>query len=151
MIYVNCKADNQTFVNLTCYLDMELAQRYGIGQVQYDGYNRIVNAEAIIAMDDKLAAGCGCIRSFAGETAEIKRMYVKPEYRGRGIAKELLKRLENRAMELGYKTAILETGCKQPEAIRLYEKSGYEHIPNYGPYTDMLDSVCFKKRLQTTK
>jgi GNAT superfamily N-acetyltransferase len=75
-------------------------------------------------------------------------MYVLPEYRGMGIAQSVLQELEKWAAELGYQYCVLETGMKQPEAIRLYEKSGYHQIPNYGQYENVATSVCFRKELR---
>ena len=74
-------------------------------------------------------------------------MYTVPESRGKGIATKVLIELENWASELGYEKCILETGKRQPEAIRLYTKNGYKLIPNYGQYVDMDNSVCFEKYL----
>ena len=150
MIYKICDTVDETFVNLTCCLDAELVERYGSRQAQYNPLNRVEAADAILAMDGGIAAGCGCFKRYDAETAEIKRMYVKPAYRGRGIAGELLVQLEARAAEQGYKAVVLETGVKQQEAIGLYGKCGYIRIPNYGPYADMENSVCFKKRLIST-
>jgi ribosomal protein S18 acetylase RimI-like enzyme len=76
---------------------------------------------------------------------EIKRMYVPPQFRGNGYASLVLEELETWAKELGYKKCILETGLKQPEAIRLYEKNNFQKIPNYGQYADVENSVCFEK------
>jgi GNAT superfamily N-acetyltransferase len=76
---------------------------------------------------------------------EIKRMYVKPESRGKGIASKILSELEAWASELSYNKCLLETGIKQPEALRLYTKNGYERIPNYGQYSDIIGSLCFGK------
>ncbi len=77
---------------------------------------------------------------------EVKRMYTLPEYRGKGIAAAVLNELEKWAAELGCGRCVLETGMKQPEAIRLYEKSGYSVIPNYGQYAGLENSVCFEKK-----
>jgi len=79
--------------------------------------------------------------------AEIKRMFVRPERRGRGIARSILSELETWAGELGFLECILETGLKQPEAIELYRKSGYETIPNYGQYEGVENSVCMRKSI----
>jgi GNAT superfamily N-acetyltransferase len=78
---------------------------------------------------------------------EVKRMFTLPEYRGRGIAARVLEELEQWAVELSSHSCRLETGMKQPEAIRLYEKSGYRRIPNYGQYEGVFNSVCFEKKL----
>lgn len=74
-------------------------------------------------------------------------MFVRPELRGRGIAGEILKELEIWANELNFSECILETGIKQPEAIALYRKSGYETIPNYGQYIGVENTVCMKKAI----
>jgi GNAT superfamily N-acetyltransferase len=74
-------------------------------------------------------------------------MYVKPEYRGQGIAAAILDALEKWASELNISIAVLETGIKQNEAMHLYRKSGYIVIENYGPYKNMPESVCMQKRL----
>jgi GNAT superfamily N-acetyltransferase len=74
-------------------------------------------------------------------------MYVIPEARGRGLSRRLLATLEIHARNMGYLSLRLETGVRQPEAIRLYESAGYDHIPRYGVYVDDVHSVCFKKRL----
>lgn len=93
------------------------------------------------------AVGCGAFKEFNDETVEIKRMFVPDEQRGKGIASKVLKELEAWALELGYTTCILETGKRQPEAIALYKKNGYELIPNYGQYAGVENSVCFQKVL----
>jgi GNAT superfamily N-acetyltransferase len=72
-------------------------------------------------------------------------MYTLPEMRGQGVAGQVLSALEDWACELGYEKCVLETGKKQPEAIRLYEKSGYRRIQNYGQYAGVENSVCFEK------
>ena len=74
-------------------------------------------------------------------------MYVLPPYRGKNIASKILQELEIWARELNYKKCILETGKKQPEAIRLYNKNNYSVIPNYGQYKNIENSVCFEKIL----
>jgi putative acetyltransferase len=78
---------------------------------------------------------------------EIKRMYVLPDRRGHGIASTILNELELWTVELNFKKCLLETGIKQPEAIRLYQKNGYLVIRNYGPYENVESSICFMKKL----
>ena len=80
-------------------------------------------------------------------TAEIRRMYVAPAARGRGLSRLVLAALEDEARELGYSFVRLETGDRQPEAIKLYASSGFEPIPRYGSFADDPRSVCFEKRL----
>jgi putative acetyltransferase len=79
---------------------------------------------------------------------EVKRMCVAPAFRGRGIARALLRGLEGAACQLGFAALRLETGTRQPEAIGLYEAAGYARIPAFGEYAGDPFSVCFEKRVQ---
>ena len=92
---------------------------------------------------------CGGWRHVAGEPglAEVKRMYVADGYRGRGLSRVILAELEARALAAGVRRLRLETGTRQPEAIRLYESSGYVRIENFGVYRDHAGSRCFGKDL----
>jgi len=74
-------------------------------------------------------------------------MFTVSTNRGKNLASNVLHALETWAIEMGYQTCLLETGPKQPEAIRLYEKNGYKLIPNYGQYVGVESSICFEKRL----
>ncbi len=78
---------------------------------------------------------------------EIKRMFVLPEYRSKGIATAILHELESWIVELNYFNSILETGKKQIDAISLYKKNNYKIVPNYGQYENIEDSICFEKNL----
>lgn len=81
------------------------------------------------------------------DTAEVKRMYVDAAVRGRGLARQMLAHLERTAGESGARAIILETGTAQPEAIALYESSGYTRISNFGHYAWSPDNRCFARRL----
>ena len=96
---------------------------------------------------NKQPIACGAIKEFDSKNMEIKRMYTLPEYRGKGIATQILLELEKWATELCYVRCVLETGKRQPEAIALYKKNGYHEIPNYGQYIGIENSVCFEKQL----
>ncbi|MFC8618946.1 GNAT family N-acetyltransferase [Micromonospora purpureochromogenes] len=96
---------------------------------------------------DGRAVACGGIQSLDAATGEVKRMYVRPAYRGRGIARQLLTALEELAFQRGHSVVCLETGVYLPAAIALYTSCGYEPIPAYGEYVDNPYSVCFAKRL----
>lgn len=96
---------------------------------------------------DGRAVACGGVQAVDDGTGEIKRMYVRPAYRGRGIARHLLAALEELAFQAGHHTLCLETGTYLPAAIGLYTSCGYEPIPVYGEYVDNPYSVCFAKRL----
>jgi GNAT superfamily N-acetyltransferase len=90
---------------------------------------------------------CGAFKTFDADSVEVKRMYTREEFRGKGIASMLLENLEIWAKEMGYSKAVLETGKRQPDAIRLYQNRGYQVIPNYGQYVGIENSVCFEKKL----
>jgi GNAT superfamily N-acetyltransferase len=85
----------------------------------------------LVGYEEGVAICCGGIKRLDDETCEIKRMYVIPAARGRGVARILLEALEGRARELGYSLARLDTGPKQPGAQHLYESAGYAPIPNF--------------------
>jgi GNAT superfamily N-acetyltransferase len=89
----------------------------------------------------------GGVRRHEPGVVEIKRMYVVPELRGQGIARAMLAALESLARELGAHRVVLETGAKQPEAIRLYETSGYEQIDRFGHYRCQPRSLSYGKSL----
>jgi GNAT superfamily N-acetyltransferase len=93
------------------------------------------------------AAGCGAVRLISETEAEIKRMYTVPEARGRGIAKAVLAELEATARGLGARRLVLETGVRQPEAIRVYESAGFYRIPLFGEYVNSSFSICMAKDL----
>jgi GNAT superfamily N-acetyltransferase len=92
------------------------------------------------------AVVCGGWRA-RGTDAEIKRMYVAPAARGRGLARRMLAELERTARDAGHQRAILETGSMQPEAVALYRSSGYTEIPAYGYYAGSPHSMHFGKTL----
>lgn len=85
----------------------------------------------LVGYRDGLAVCCGGIKRLDAQSCELKRMYVLPEARGQGVARLLLVALEDRARELGYAVARLDTGPKQPGARHLYESAGYREIPNF--------------------
>lgn len=141
-------SENEDFGKLVRLLDADLAVRDGAEHAFYAQFNKIDSIKnAVVAYENGEPVGCGAFKKYDSETVEIKRMFVRPADRGRGLGVEILTELENWAKESGYKFAVLETGKKQPEAIRLYQKSGYELIPNYGQYAGVKNSVCMKKRL----
>jgi GNAT superfamily N-acetyltransferase len=102
----------------------------------------------LVATLDGEVVGCGALQALDDETVEIKRMYVRPEHRGRGVARRVLAALEEAAAADGCAVLRLETGDYLPEALRLYASAGYAEIPRYGPYVVNPFSVCFEKRLK---
>ena len=146
---VRTDSNNEHFIELVKLLDADLAIRDGEDHSFYAQFNKIdLIKYAVVAYENNIPLGCGAIKAFDANTMEIKRMYVKPESRGKGIASKILSELEAWASELSYNKCLLETGIKQPEALRLYTKNGYERIPNYGQYSDIIGSLCFEKELQ---
>ena len=96
------------------------------------------------------ALGCGALRALGDGVAELKRMYVVPAARGRGVSKALLAALEGEALDRGWTTLRLETGPRQPEAIALYSGAGYRSIAAFGAYAgapDAADSLFFERVL----
>jgi GNAT superfamily N-acetyltransferase len=104
----------------------------------------------LLARVDGAPAGCGAVRGVDAETGEIKRMYVAPSFRGRGIGARLLAALEAEARRLGLARIVLETGTRQAEALGLYRGAGYAVIPAFGDYVGSPLSVCMEKRLAGT-
>ena len=141
-------SDDADFQSLVRELDKDLAIRDGEDHAYYAQFNKIdAIKHVVVAYENDAAIGCGAIKAFDENSMEVKRMFVPLESRGKGIASIVLGELETWASELGYEKCILETGLKQPEAIRLYEKNGYAKIPNYGQYIGMDNSVCFEKKI----
>jgi GNAT superfamily N-acetyltransferase len=137
------------FLRLVELLDAELAERDGEDNAFYSQYNGLeqIRHAVLCYTKEGEAAGCGAMKQFDPGTMEVKRMYVLPSHRGEGIATEVLRELEKWAADLKMSRIILETGKRQPEAIRLYEKNGYLRTENFGPYVGIENSVCFEKRL----
>jgi GNAT superfamily N-acetyltransferase len=101
----------------------------------------------VLRDEEGRAVGCGGIARYDATRGELKRMYVLPDARGRGLGRRLLVELEEHARLLGYAGVVLETGDLQPEALGLYRSSGYEQIPCWPPYDTRGLSLCFEKRL----
>jgi putative acetyltransferase len=137
-------------MTLIAALTQELARMYH----DEDGSGNFAPADVLVARSAFLVGSlagrpvaCGAYRPMSPDVAEIKRMYVEPDYRGQGLGLLILQELEMRARRDGYSRARLETGTLQPEAIRLYERAGYHRIDNYGIYVGNPRSVCFEKAL----
>ena len=146
---VRTNSENTDFRELVSLLDAELTVRDGEEHSFYAQFNKIDSiSEVVVAYSNNAAIGCGAIKPYAERIAEVKRMFVKAENRGKGVAGEILGELESWARELNFDECILETGFKQPEAIALYKRSGYVVIPNYGQYVGVENSVCVRKEIR---
>ncbi len=128
MDFVRTDGKNTDFIENCRLLDRDLDRRVG----------KKINNTAI---------GGGAIRKYDEETVELKRVFVRPEYQGRGIGSRLVSLLIEWAMELGYRRMMLETGELLTESCALYRKLGFEVIPNYDPYVNMPESLCMEKNL----
>jgi len=135
---------------LTDALEVELRGRYredGAGGEPEPSVFAAPDGHFVVAFDEGRAVACGGLARYDEREGEIRRMYVDPAARGRGLSRAVLVALEDAARALGYEALRLETGDRQPEALGLYARAGFEQIPCYGPYVDDPASVCFRKRL----
>lgn len=141
-------AVNVDFMELVKSLDAELKIRDGEDHLFYNQFNKLENIKyVIVAYENEMPIGCGAIKEYGPRTAEIKRMFVSQNSRGKGLATKILVALEHWAKELSYAKCILETGVNQPEAIQLYHKNDYQITANYGQYENVENSICFGKNL----
>lgn len=139
-------SQNLDFTNLVLLLDADLKILDGDDHEFYAQINQTaVLKNVIVFYENDIAVGCGAFREIDSQTVEIKRMFVLPDFRGKGIASKIIIELERWIFELRYSEAILETGINQPEAIALYQKLGYSVTQNYGQYANMENSICMKK------
>lgn len=142
-------SENPDFVRLIKELDENLTERNGDLQMFFNQFNKVdMIRQVIVAYVDGNPAGCGAIKNYQMPVAEVKRMFVRPNYRGKGVASQILIELEKWAVELGYIHMILETSKVQREAVNLYQKKGYAITENYDPYIGVDNSICFKKLLE---
>jgi putative acetyltransferase len=137
--------------SLVLALNTELEQRYpeeGANHFRLDPEEVGPGRGAfLVAHVDSKPVGCGAVRINEPGVGEIKRMFVIPEFRGRGVAGALLEALHHYARDLGAHKLILETGSRQPEAVALYRRAGFIEIPRYGEYVDSPLSLCMGKDL----
>jgi GNAT superfamily N-acetyltransferase len=129
----------------------DLLARYGDdewqGDVVPEGCTPPDGAFVVVRAEGRPVA-CGGLRAFGPGVAELKRMYVSPAARGRGVARVLLAHLEGLARARGYRAMRLEAGTRQPEALRLYEAAGYRAVtPGWGEWADDPLSVFLEKSL----
>ncbi len=147
--FIRTTSENTDFRNLINALDEDLYLRNGEAQLQYRQYNQVdlIDHVVVIYFEGK-PFGCGCFKKFDDTTVEMKRMFVLAEMRGKQLAAQMLQELEKWAVEEGNTAAVLETGYRQVEAIRLYTVAGYSLMENYGQYIGMEDSICYRKEFK---
>lgn len=150
MRFIYTNGENTDFIELCHELDDFLNKLVGgeKNRAEYIPYNKLDDIhDVIVAYDEDIPVGSAGFKKYDDECAEVKRVFIKREYRRKGISKKLMELLEERAKNKGYKYLILESGEPLAAAMSLYRKIGYKVIPNYGQYKDMPDSVCMKKEL----
>ncbi|MCX6134289.1 MAG: GNAT family N-acetyltransferase [Ignavibacteriales bacterium] len=143
------RPDSEIALALIQELDADLGSRYP-GQWIHGLHPEDVRESKLIFVvmyHEGEPVGCGALRPLDSEMTEVKRMYVRREFRGRGYARKLLEFLEKTAQTSGYRVIRLETGTEQPESIGLYVSSGYLQIPAYGEYVGNPFSLCYEKKL----
>ncbi len=147
------RPDDAAAPSLLAALDVDLAQRYdSTAEEEAMPLDPLAVAPPwggfFLASVDGEAAGCVALRHLEPSVGELVRLYVTPPARGQGVGRALVAAVEDAGRSLRYRTLRLETGLRQPEAIRLYESMGYRQIPRYGRYADSPLSVCFRKALR---
>jgi putative acetyltransferase len=130
-------------------LDKELLQRYPASSVHMLDLDKITNQSGtfLVGYVSGIAVSCCSVCEIEPGVGEVKRVFVKPQYRRKGIAESMMESLEEQAAECGFKFLRAETGHKQPEAIAMYQKLGYYDIDKYGEYINDPNSLCMEKRL----
>jgi GNAT superfamily N-acetyltransferase len=135
--------DDADVAALTTAQQAELRERYdGDTEPGIPPSSADIGLVLVAREDDGAAIGCGALRPLEPGVAELKRMYVVPAARGRGVSRRLLAALEAAALDRGWTRLRLETGPRQPEAIGLYESAGYRPIAAFGVYVDEPDAGC---------
>ncbi|MCD8356050.1 MAG: GNAT family N-acetyltransferase [Clostridia bacterium] len=103
--------------------------------------------DAFVVYCDGEPAACGCLKRYDAESAELKRVFVRKEFRRKHLATAIVEACEREARRQGYHVMALETGAEMPEAIAMYRKRGYTQIENYGDFAGDTVYICMKKLL----
>jgi GNAT superfamily N-acetyltransferase len=143
---IKTNSDNADFKALIKLLDQDLLGVFGEQQAFFDQFNKtdaIKQVVVLYAADEPV--GCGAIKQYDDNTMEVKRVYVKPVFRGQKLGLTIMQQLESWTKELGYTHCILETGRGLDNAIKLYQNNGYKVIDNYGQYIGVENSICMMK------
>jgi putative acetyltransferase len=130
-------------------LDAHLSSLYAKESQHGLSVEKLIREEVafFVTRHDGAAAGCGGVKFFGREFAELKRMYVRPQFRGLGLGRLMLEHLTAHVWQQGIRVLRLETGIHQHEAIALYERAGFRRIPPFPPYWDDPVSRCYEKEL----
>ncbi len=143
--------DNQDFLMLCGELDCFLNVAIG-GEEKREKYKKFNHTDTMdfvaIAYDNDTPAGCGALRKYSEKEVEIKRVFVREEYRGKNVGGKILETLIEQAKRLGFEELVLETGAFLAASVRLYQRYGFERIENYGAYKDMPESLCMGRKIE---
>lgn len=143
------EGNDKRFQALVRELDEEFVSRFGNSVLKYRDYNEALVYERVcLLIRGGQAVACGGFCKLDEERAELKRIYVRPDCRRRGYAKELIEQLELQALFGGYFTMVLTTGQKMPEAQALYKKLGYRPCEAWGIFVGDRAMVCMEKTLE---
>jgi putative acetyltransferase len=142
------RPDAADAVTLIAELDALLVPTYPQASRHGLSVERLLREEVafFVLRVDGAPAGCGGIKLEGAHYGELKRMYVRPQYRGGGLAKRLIAHLAEHAAAHGVTLLRLETGVHQHAAIALYERLGFRRIPPFGPYREDPLSLCYEKQ-----
>ncbi|HET9887698.1 MAG TPA: GNAT family N-acetyltransferase [bacterium] len=137
---------------LIATLNRELSAQYPEEGANHFRLDREEVAEGrgafFVVFVDSEPVGCGAVRLIDGDTAELKRMFIARDARGKGLGRALLIELENEARRLGASRLVLETGPRQDAALAMYQSAGFREIPPFGEYVGAPMSLCFGKDLE---
>lgn len=150
MIFKESNGEDADFIMLCKKLDETLDEIVGkkFQRKAYEKYNLLDDIhDVILVYKDDIPVACGSFKKYDSQHAELKRVYVSPEYRSHGLGAQIISQLEAKAKSQGYQFCILETGEPLKAACHLYQKLGYRVIENYGQYADMKHSICMCKEL----
>lgn len=150
MKIIHTNGKNSDFILLCNLLDASLDELVGnqFERKKYHQFNQLnaINNAVILYLDDNPVASGG-FKHYEDGIAEIKRVFVKKEFRGRGLSKIVMEELIKKAKSTGYKKLYLETGAPLRASINLYKSFGFKKIKNYGPYELLKESICMEKSL----
>jgi GNAT superfamily N-acetyltransferase len=143
------RPDAPDAVELIEELEAHLASLYPSESRHGYSVDKLIREEVafFLVRDGATPAGCGGVQLFGAEFAELKRMYVRPAHRGRGLGRLMLDHLTRHARRNGVSLLRLETGIHQAAAIAMYERAGFRQIPPFAGYRDDPVSRCYEKRL----
>jgi GNAT superfamily N-acetyltransferase len=130
-------------------VQLEYVERYGGRDAEKVDAAEFEPPEGLflVAEVDGEPVGCGAWRTIGGAVVEVKRLYVAPDHRRRGVAQVVLDALERSAARAGHRSVVLNTGDRQPEALAFYARNGYGPVPGYGVYACAPGAVFLGKEL----